>query len=138
MKSCYVRGVQVSAKVKKASRHQTEEFLLYSAMSHKWPVRDDKVELIHISPFWSAMLAGREQTHIVNMIPYMEEYIFSYPVAKHHGELKFGSTMSVKMPFLTNKNDLAPGDLLVLPFDGGLAEICCEEFPLIQSSKKGL
>ena len=33
------------------------------------------------------------------------------------------------MPFLTNSKELDAGDLLVLPFDGGMAEIHCESFP---------
>ena len=59
------------------------------------------------------------------------------PVAKHHGEVTAGSTMIVKLPFLTNNNELAPGDLLVLPFDGGMSEICCEAFPPIHRSEAG-
>ena len=46
-------------------------------MSHEtvsMNVPDDKVELRHISPFWAVMLAGRDTTHMVNMVPYIDEY----------------------------------------------------------------
>jgi len=96
---------------------------------------DDKVECRHISPFLAVMLAGRDTAKMVNLIPYMEEYKFPHAVAKNYGEVKTGSTMSLKLPFMTNKSELVLGDLLVMPFDGGLSEICCEAFPPIQKSE---
>ena len=36
--------------------------------------------------------------------------------------------MTVSLAYLTNKKELAPGDLLVLSFDAGLSQICCEAF----------
>ena len=83
------------------------------------------------------MLAGRDTVDMVNMIPHMEEYKFMHPVAKHHGEVKSGSTLTVKLPFLTNKADLAAGDLLVVPYDGGLREFCTDTLPPIPKSNAG-
>ena len=88
-----MRGVQVSAKVSKLQRRVNEDVLMYSAMGHT-PLAtngpDDQVALRHISPFWAVMLAGRDTTDLVNMMPYMEEYKFPHPVAKFHGEVKPG------------------------------------------------
>ena len=56
--------------------------------------------------------------------------------AKIHGEVRSGQSMNLKLPFLTNKQDLAPGDLLVMPFDGGMSEIWCESFPPIHTSEQ--
>ena len=72
---------------------------------------------------------------MVNMLPYMEEYAIPHAVAKHHCALKLASTLSVEMPFLSNKRDLVVGELLALPFDGGLSSICCEKFPSIVQKK---
>ena len=106
--------------------------MLYSAMSHKPLARvgaDDMVQVRAIPPFWAVMLAGRDTAHMVNMLPYMEEYTVPHPVAKTHGGLANGAKLTLKLPFLSNRNDLSPGDLLVMPFDGGMSEICCVEFP---------
>ena len=101
---------------------------MYSAMSHKWRTRDDQVELPQFLPFWALMLAGRDECDLVNMKTHMEEYTCFNPKAKHHGEISFGSTTNLVMPFVCNDCDLAAGDLLVLPFNGGLPEICAEFF----------
>ena len=137
MKPIYMRGVQLSAKVSKSTRQVNGDFLLYSAMSHKsLPVAtigpNDKVECRHIPPFWAVMLVGRDTSKMVNMLPYLEEYKCPHAVAEMYGEVKTGSAMTLKLPFLTNKCDLAPGDLLVMPFDGGLSEIFYAAFPPIQ------
>ena len=95
---------------------------------------DDQVKLRYISPFWVVMLAGRDTSGVVNIIPCIEEYRTHHPVAKTHGKIEPGSSMSVKLPFLTNTHELAPEELLVMPFDGGLSEICCEAFPPIPTS----
>ena len=39
----------------------------------------------------------------------------------------------MQLPFLTNSKELQPGDLLVLPFDGGIEDMCCEGFPPIEA-----
>ena len=90
---------------------------------------DGKVEFKHTSPFWAVMIAGRDTpTHMINMIPHMEEYRLGSPEANHLGVLKVG--ISVRMPFLINTRDLRPGDVLVLPHDTGMpAKMCWEPFP---------
>ena len=107
-------------------------------MSHKWPAQDDKVELQHMSPFWAVMIGGRDTPQMVNMTAYMEEYKIPHPVAKNYGEMKMSSSLTVRLPFLTNKNDVAAGELLVLPCDGGLAEICFESFPPLIHGKSAM
>ena len=37
--------------------------------------------------------------------------------------------MTVWLPFLVNSKELRKGDLLVMPFDGGIREMCCTGFP---------
>ena len=109
---------------------------MYSAMSHKKVASkklDDSLELIHIAPFWAVMLAGRDTAEMVNMIPHMEEYTFQKPVPKTLPEVRTGSTMSLQLPVLTYKSELSKCDLLVLPFDGGIKQVCCETYPKIES-----
>ena len=77
------------------------------------------------------MLVGRDTSQMVNMIPYVEEYVVPQAVPTHHGRLTVQSQIVVEMQFLANRCELKPGDLLALPFDGGHAAFCCEEFPKI-------
>ncbi len=133
MKPCYMRAVQVTGKVMKDARQQSEGFLIYSAFMEKGPLvttgLNDEIKLDHVSPYWFVMLASRDTTELVNMCAYVEEYKCMAPVPKLYGELKFGSSMHVSLAFLTNEKELAKGDLLVLPFDAGIPQICCEQFP---------
>ena len=137
LKPCYIRGISVKAKVVNAARLWVENYILYSAMSHKSsPLTtvgpDDTVQCTrHFSPFWAVMLVGRDTSHMVNMIPYVEEYIVPQAQPKHHGKMTVGNQVMVEMPFLSNRCALKPGDLLALPFDGGHAAFSCEEFPKI-------
>ena len=63
------------------------------------------------------------------MAPYVEVYVIPHAVAKYHGDVNVRAKLSVEVPFLSNTRPLVVGDLLVLPFDGGLSSICCENFP---------
>ena len=107
---------------------------MYSAMSHTWKVDKGDVQLTHFSPFWAVMLAGRDTKNMVNMIPHNEEYKLPHPIPKKMGEVRHQSTVTLTMPFLTNKIELKDGDLLVLPFDGDIAEIFCESFPALHAA----
>ena len=113
---------------------------MYSAMGNNEPLAtidvDDTVQLRHMSPYWAVMLAGRDDAERVNMIPCMEEYILKPPRAKIHGDMRFGFVVHLRLPFLTNSRDLAPCDLLVMPFDGGMSGIHCESFPPIHTSEQ--
>ena len=54
IKSCYIKAVEVSGKVRKDSRHWNAIFLMYSAMSHKKVASqklDDSIELIQNEAF---------------------------------------------------------------------------------------
>ena len=124
-----MQGLELSATVSKDCRAQKESFQFYSAMSHDTVPKsgtDENVELKHISRFWAVLLAGRDTTSMVNMCAYMEDYRCQSVVPKHHGGVNAAWKMSVSMPFLTNKRALESGEVLVLPFDGGLPEIQCE------------
>ena len=95
---------------------------MYSAMGNKELTSlgpDDKVKVDHIPPFWAVKMADRDLKNMVNMQSIIEEYDFQYP----------GGKMTLKLPFLTNSKELAEGELLVLPYDGGIPEIICESFP---------
>ena len=70
----------------------------------------------------AVMLTDPDNQQLVNMHPYVEEFKLNHPVATCF-PMKFKVTMSVKMPFLTNKSALTCGELLVLPYDGGADEI---------------
>ena len=134
---CYMRGLLVSADAKSSTHRWTEEFILYSAMSHKLPPLvtvgpDEKVTCTrNFPPFWAVMLVGRDTTKMVNMMAYMEEYTLPQATSKKHGSLGTASKITLHLPYLTNIRDLFPGDLLALPFDGGYASVCCEAFPPI-------
>ena len=138
MRPCYMRALQVTGKVSKDARQQSEHFLIYSTFMEKGPLvtigLSDEIKLDHMSPYWFVMLASRDTTELVNMCAYVEEYECMKPVPKLYGDLKFGSSMHVSLAFLTNEKELAKGDLLVLPFDAGLPQICCESFPLFHES----
>ena len=134
VKSCYMRGVRASAKISRDERRAEGNFIMYSALCHKSvPLAtvgpDDTVVCRHISPFWAVMLAGRDTGNMVNMVSLKEEYKYPEVNAKKQCEINLGTNVVLFLPFLTNKRDLVPGDLLVLPFDGGLSEICCEAIP---------
>ena len=83
----------------------------------------------HIPPFWAVMLAGRDTLHMINMIAYVEEYQWQAPLCKLYGLVQTGHTLKLKLPFLTNTRDLDVGELLVLPFDGGIDSIWVDRFP---------
>ena len=80
------------------------------------------------------MLASRDASSMVNMHPYMEEYRFQAPKPAYYGTVIGGAYLSVRLPFFTNLTRLAEGDLLVLPYDGGVSQVCCETFPPISQS----
>ena len=86
-------------------------------------------------PFWAVMLVGRDTTNMVNMVPYLEEYILPPVHAKLYGSVAAEAKVSLYMPYLTNRRDLKAGELLALPFDGGNASICCEDFPPMVNSQ---
>ena len=101
-------------------------------MSYKplaWTVEDEKVQVYGIPAFWAAMLAGRDTKAMVNMDVFMEEYHIPTPVMKNSTTFAMVEQLWVKLPFLTNSRELQKGELLVLPFDGGLTDIICENFP---------
>ena len=110
---------------------------MYSAMGKKGPLAtlnsDGTVKVKHIAPYWAVMLADRDTAALVNIMPYMEEYKWQHPLALTHGQPQYGALFKLKLPFLTNKKDLAPGDLLVLPYDGGMSEMLCDKFPPLHS-----
>ena len=132
---CYMRGAKVAARIyrnggRKVDPMFDEYFILYSAMSHKQLATmglDNKVELQYFSPYWAVMLADRD-TNITNMIACMEDYKWVHPRAQTHGSVDYGASFNLKLPFLTNATQLAPGDLLVLPYNGGMSEILCDKF----------
>ena len=68
------------------------------------------------------MLTGRDNGNLVNMHPYVEHYKMPSPVGTTF-PLAFNVNMVVTLPFLSNRTALGPGELLMLPFDGGCAEI---------------
>jgi hypothetical protein len=141
VKDGYMKALELTASVKSTGKIWNEDFIMYSAMSHKpLPLltvdSDDRVVCArHFSPFWAVMLVGRDTTDMVNMAPYMEEYAIPHATARQWGVLKVGSRVSVSIPFLSNTRDLNAGELLALPYDGGLTSIFCEKIPPIKQKK---
>ena len=149
MKSCYMHAVKVSARsfsFMPCYRRWAENFLLYSAVANNGLATtgpNDEIKLNYISPFWAVMLATSDTTEMVNMSAHMEEYTWNLykrvptltkrsgrPTTSHiRPSKRAGRPITMSLPFLTNKKELAPGDLLVLPFDAGLSQICCGVFP---------
>ena len=126
---CYMRGatisINASRKTKEGSGPYMQQFLLYSPCSEKGLVTTSaagSVELGYVAPYWAVMLTDRDNQQLVNMHPYVEEFKLNNPTETYF-TMKFKVTISVKMPFLTNKSELKCGELLVLPYDGGTAEI---------------
>ena len=105
---------------------------MYSALPETVTVApENQVVLNHIPHFWAVMRARcdahNQPKQMSNMIPYMEKYTLGSPEARHLGVVKSG--IKVKLPYLSNNHDLAPGDALVLPFEADMPEIFWEAFP---------
>ena len=100
-----MQGLQVSGVAKTREKVWEEDFIMYSAMSHKpLPLvtvgSDDKVSCTrHVAHFWAVMLVGRDTTEMVNMAPYTENYVIPHAVAKSHGSLRLGSKLEVNILF---------------------------------------
>ena len=92
-------------------------------------VEDKVVQVKPMPAFWAVMLTGRDTQSMVNMRPHHETYNLSNPATQDYGGARIMDRMFVKLPFLTAARDIEPGELLVLPFDGGMGEIMCENFP---------
>ena len=90
---------------------------------------EDKESYKNVAAFWAVMFCTGDTTEMVNMMPLMEEYRYNNAVPIHYGPMGFQQKLQFRLPFMTNKEDLNVGDLLVMPFDGGLPEIVCERFP---------
>ena len=82
----------------------------------------------YVAPFWAVMLTDRDNQHMVNMIPYTDEITVPRLVSKSY-RLNFMSSMKANCTFLSNAKDLAAGDLLVLPYDGGCDEVFLDSPP---------
>ena len=117
---CYFRGVQCQG-IHRAGRWvNSEDFISYTPLHRKpWAEKNDRGEheFQPLPPFWAVMLADRDGVGQANMRASIEE--FTMP------------TGSVSMPFLVNTCWLNPGDLLLLPYDGCIRQICCATFPPI-------
>ena len=82
------------------------------------------------------MFCAGDTTEMVNMTPLMEEYRYNNAAPTHHGPMSFTQKLQFRLPLMTNTIDLNKGDLLVMPFDGGLPEIVCERFPPLAALKE--
>ena len=105
-------------------------------MSHKplaWVDEKDEVHVHAVPAFWAVMLAGRDNSNLANIGPFWETYYVNNPVTVHWGQWHITQGLHAKFPFLSNTKEIERGQLLVLPFDGGCAEMFCERFPPIQA-----
>ena len=114
------------------------DFLFYSPLGEKGLVTINAEGTAHVgsvSPFWAGLLTDRENQDLVNMMPHQEAYKLLHPVATLF-TLKYPVNMKVSVPFLAHSVDLVPGQLLVLPFDGGCANIFSAP-PSLSASSSG-
>ena len=126
---CYMKCVQLRAAVARKTRDTEapyrQDFFLYNPFSEKGLVETSasgSKECGYVAPFWAVMLTGRDQGHAVNMHPYIENYKLPSPIANTF-PLVFNVNLVVTLPFLSNRTALRPGELLMLPYDGGCVEI---------------
>ena len=131
-----MKGVHVSATMAKGIRQQKENFMWYSPLSSKLKTEtadtttEDKESYKNVAAFWAVMFSTGDTTEMVNTTPLMEEYRYNNAAPKHHGPMSITpQKLQLRLPLMTNKVDLNIGDLLVMPYDGGLPEIVCERFP---------
>ena len=89
----------------------------------------DKVRVVPMPAYWAVMLAGRDTSHMVNMLPFEERYCMPHPIPTSFGQATLFDRTFVRFPFLSNSRNIEPGELLVLPYDGGSKEMICENFP---------
>ena len=75
-----------------------------------------------MAPFWAVMLTGRNDGQ-ANMYPFSEHYKLPCPTASTF-PIAFNVNLVVTVTFLANRTAISKGDLLMLPYDGGCAEIC--------------
>ena len=140
-RSSYMKGVKCSATLAKGTRQQKEHFMLYSPLSctrsHKTPTADeDKESHENVAAFWAVMFCTGDTTGMINMKPLMEEYRLNNATPLHHGQMVITQKLKYSLPLMTNTIDLNEGDLLVMPFDGGLPEIVCERFPPLATPRE--
>ena len=137
---CYIKCVQMIAIAGRKTRDTqapfTQEFLLYTAFNEKGLVETSasgEKQFGYVSHFWAVMLTDRDNADLVNMHPYIDEYKLPAPIATHF-PMPFNVKVAVTLPFLTNKKDLSPGELLMLPYDGGCNELMSVPPSLSRSS----
>lgn len=133
---CYFRGVKATCGIRRDGVAIECNYIVYSPFSKKplaWADVEDVVQVVLMPAYWAVMLSGRDTQSMVNVRPYQERYSLLNPTSQHYGQVRITDHMFVKLPFLSNLRDIEPGELLVLPFDGGMPEIICEKFPPIEA-----
>ena len=137
-----MKGVHVSATMAKGIRQQKENFMWYSPLSSKLKTEtadtttETKESHKNVAPFWAVMFCTGDTTGMINMKPLMEEYRLNNATPLHHGQMVITQKLKYSLPLMTNTIDLNEGDLLVMPFDGGLPEIVCDCFPPLATPRE--
>ena len=101
------------------------DFLMFNPFSEKNLVETDvsgRKDCGYVAPFWAVMLTGRNDGQ-ANMYPISEHYKLPCPTAST-SHIAYKSNLAMTVTFLANKTALSKGELLMLPYDGGCAEIC--------------
>ena len=141
-KTSYMKGVIVSATLAKGTRQQKENVIWYSPLRGKLKLEtadtttENKESYKNVAPFWAVMFCTGDTTEKVNMLPLMEEYRHNNAAPTIWGQMTFTQKLKYRLPLMTNTIDLNEGDLLVMPFDGGLPEIVCGRFPPLATLKE--
>ena len=137
-----MKGVHVSATLAKGTRQQKENVIWYSPLRSKLKTEtadtttENKKSYKNVAAFWAVMFCTGDTTEKVNMKPLMEEYRHNNAAPTIWGQMTSTQKLKYRLPLMTNTIDLNEGDLLVMPFDGGLPEIVCERFPPLATQQE--
>ena len=129
---CYMKGVKFSV-ISRSRGHASQRdahqqnFLMFSPCGGKELVTSsggasDSSRVGYIAPFWALLMTDRDKDDLVNTLPCTDENTLPHPVGKHYN-VGFACGLKVIHTFVTNSKELHAGDLLVLPYDGGTAQI---------------
>ena len=129
---CYIRCVRATSHVYRSAapratnNRRDENFLFFSPLGLRGLVTHDVTtgtsDVGYIAPFWAVMMTDRDNQDLVNMQPFQDQFQMMAPVVKMY-EMPFNTGMKIDLTFLTNSRDIAVGELLVLPFDGGSRDV---------------
>ena len=79
------------------------------------------------------MLGDRDAVGKVNMRASVDDFSMDTGVSNAFASAKILSGISVVIPFISNSRFVKKGELLLLPYDGCIPQICCSTFPSMEA-----